>query len=138
LTPGAAAEIDISSGGNPIASATIQVSDAAPGLFTTDSGTGQAAAVNQDGKLNSSDRPASRGSIILLFATGGGTTESAVSVTIGGLPADVLYGGPAPGFPGLMQINARVPGKLTQTGALPVTLSVGAAGAQSGVTIAVK
>jgi uncharacterized protein (TIGR03437 family) len=138
LTSGAAAEIDINSGGNLIATTTVQVTDAAPGLFTSGSGTGQAAAVNQDGSLNSDDRPASRGSIVLLFGTGGGNAESTIEVTIGGLPAHVLYGGPAPGFAGLMQINARVPKNLTQTGAIPVTLSVGAAMAQSGVTIAVK
>jgi uncharacterized protein (TIGR03437 family) len=138
LTPGAEADLDISSGGSPLASASVPITDAAPGLFTTDSGSGEAAAVNQDGKLNSGESPASQGSIVLLFGTGGGTTEGTISVTIGGVPADVLYGGPAPGFPGLMQINARVPKKLSQTGALPVTLSVGGAAAQSGVTIAVK
>jgi len=138
LTPGAAAELDILSGANLVASANVPVTGAAPGLFTTDSGSGQAAAVNQDGELNSADRPAPRGSIILLFATGEGSAEGSITVAIGGLPADVLYGGPAPGFPGLMQINARVPAKLDQTGALPVTLRVGAAGAQSGVTVSVN
>jgi uncharacterized protein (TIGR03437 family) len=138
LPSGASAQLDIHSGGNLITSTTVQVTDAAPGLFTSASGTGQAAAVNQDGSLNSADRPTPRGSIVLLFATGGGNSESAVGVTIGGLPADILYGGPAPGFPGLTQINARVPRGLTQTGALPVTLSIGSVMAQAGVTIAIN
>jgi uncharacterized protein (TIGR03437 family) len=138
LAPGASVEVDISSDPQSIASLTTPITNAALGLFTTDSGTGPAAAVNQNGKLNSADMPAARGSIVLLFATGGGTAEEAVTVTIGGLPADVLYGGPAPGFPGLMQINARIPEKLARTGAVPVTVAVGAASAQTGVTISVN
>jgi uncharacterized protein (TIGR03437 family) len=46
-----------------------------PGIFTkTQTGTGQAAALNQDGSPNSEANPAARGSTVSLFATGEGQT----------------------------------------------------------------
>ena len=61
-----------------------------------------------------------------------------MSVKIGTYYADILYAGAAPGFVGLMQINARVPGGFAAPGILPVTLFVGTAASQAGVTIAVR
>ena len=48
-----------------------------------------------------------------------------------GVEAELLYAGPAPGVPGVMQINARIPGAATAT----VTLRVGAAETTSTITI---
>lgn len=115
-----------------------QVVNAMPGLFTTASGTGQAAAVNEDGTLNSESNPAARGSIVLIYATGQGNAPSSVSLKIGQYIAELLFAGPAPGFPGLMQINARVPGGFLSPGVQTVVLSVGNAVSQDGVTIAVR
>ena len=109
-----------------------------PGIFTIGNGTGQAAAVNEDGTLNSEANPVARGSIVSLYATGQGQAPSGVSLKIGQYNADLLYAGPAPGFPGLMQINARVPGGFLPPGVQPVVLSVGNAVSQGGVTIAVR
>ncbi len=114
------------------------VVSAVPGIFATANGTGQAAANNQDGSINSVSNPADRDSIVILYATGGGSDLSAVTVNIGGYASDVLYAGPCPGFLGLMQINARVPGGFAPTGILPVVLTVGNASSQDGVTIAVR
>ena len=124
--------------GATMASSTVPVNNAAPGIFTaTSSGTGQAAANNQDGSLNSASNPAPRGTIISLWATGEGATTGA-TVSIGGYPAQVPYAGPAPGFPGLMQINVQIPGGFLQPGILPVTVSVGGAASQAGVTVAIQ
>ena len=60
-----------------------------------------------------------------------------MSLKIGLYPAQLLYAGPAPGFPGLMQINAQVPAGFLPPGIQPVVLSVGGATSQAGVTIAV-
>jgi uncharacterized protein (TIGR03437 family) len=138
LTPNTTTEISIQVKGASVADFPCTVIGSVPGVFTTASGTGQAAANNQDGSINSASNPADRGSIVILYATGEGNDVSAVSVAIGGYSSDVLYAGQAPGFPGLMQVNARVPGGFAPTGILPVVLTVGNASSQDGVTIAVR
>lgn len=135
----------------------ISVREAAPGIFTSDqSGRGQAAAVNQNGSINSVSNPAERGSIVALYVTGEGQTLPAgstgrvigtdvlprpvlpVTVQIQGLPAEVVYAGAAPFAAGLMQVNARIPVSVTASDRAPVNLIVGSFPAQPGVTIAVR
>jgi trimeric autotransporter adhesin len=139
------------------ASAPVSVSAAAtaPGVFTADgSGRGPAAAVNQDGTRNGTAAPAAVGSILSLFATGEGQTLPAgvdgklgapplpqpvalVTVTIGGVAAEVRFAGGALGqIAGVMQVNVVVPGGLS--GSVPVVLTVGGVASQPGVTVAVK
>jgi uncharacterized protein (TIGR03437 family) len=139
------------------APATIGLAGAAPGLFTIDStGQGQAAAINQNGSINSSSMPGSIGSVISLFATGEGQTTPTgvdgkpaatplpapvlpVTVTIGGVTVnDLQYVGGAPGqVAGLLQINAVIPAGVTPGSAVPVVIKAGSATSQAGVTIAV-
>ena len=134
---------------------TVPVASAAPALFTFGSGTGQAAAVNQDGSLNGSAHPAPPGSVIVLFATGEGATTPAgtdgvvtgsilplpvlpVTVTIGGVAATVLYAGEAPQeIAGIMQLNVVVPAGVPAGSAVPILVRVGDVVSPSGVTIAV-
>jgi uncharacterized protein (TIGR03437 family) len=130
-------------------SATVQlpIAPAAPGLFTADaSGKGQVAAINQDNTVNGIANPAPAGSVVALYATGGGAlTKDAlprlslpVSATVGGLDAQVLYAGVAPGEPeGMIQINVQVPAGL-QSGAAEVMVKVSGAISQGGVTLVVK
>jgi len=115
----------------------VQVAASAPGIFTATGATGQAAAVNQDGTLNSPSHRAVRGSIVSLYATGQGSGMENVSLTIDGYSAALFYAGPAPGFPGLMQINAQIPSDFPLTGVQPVLLSVGGSTSQAGVTIVI-
>jgi len=134
---------------------TVPVAASAPAIFTVSAGTGLAAAVNQDGTLNSTVDAAPRGSVISLYATGEGVTEPAgvdgqpaaslarqpvlpTTVIIGGATAEILYAGETPGFVGLFLVNARVPASLTTTGLVPVMLRVGTVTSQAGVTIAVR
>ena len=66
--------------GELIAGGSLLVAAAAPGLFTVgQSGTGAAAAYNQDNTLNSSSNPAARGSVIVLYGTGQGQVSPSVS-----------------------------------------------------------
>jgi len=128
---------------------------AAPGIFTTGGGTGQAAAVNRDGTLNSPAHPAARGSVVTVYATGEGITQPAgvdgrspatsfpkpvlpVTLSVGDYPAQILFAGEASSFAGVMQIKVRVPGNSTPAGMLPALLRIGTASSQAGVTIAVR
>ncbi len=148
-------QIEVHYLGSVVARTTLAVADTAPGVFTLAGGTGQAIVVNEDATLNSTLNPAARGSVVVLYATGEGQTNpggvnglpaaspypkplAGVSLRIGGYPAEILYAGAAPGYVGLMQINARVPSGYAGPGVLPVTLTVGGIASQSGVTMAVK
>ena len=67
-----------------------------------------------------------------------GRFRASVSVFIGGVQADVLYAGPAPGMiAGMFQINALVSMDVIPGASLPVTVRVGTGFSQSGVTMAV-
>ena len=133
----------------------MEVADSAPGSFTLAGGAGPGAILNADRSLNSPSNPAARGSVIVMYATGEGQTDPAgedgklseqpypvpllaVSLTIGGLPADIGFAGAAPGFAGLLQINARVPAAVSPGNDIPVVVKVGDATSQHGVTMAVQ
>jgi uncharacterized protein (TIGR03437 family) len=114
----------------------LAVVPAAPVIFST--------VINQDGSYNSVTNPAPRGTLITFFATGEGLTNGPnvagrpaafpypqpnlpVTVTVGGITAQVAFAGSAPGQVGLMQVNARVPGSFVPSGPVPLTLAVGTA-----------
>jgi uncharacterized protein (TIGR03437 family) len=138
-------------------SAPLTLADAQPGIFSLDSsGTGQAAAINQDGSLNGVFNPASKGAVISLYGTGEGHTNPggtdgqinlnatprpvlSVSATVSGVPATVLYAAAAPGqVAGMIQVNIRVPSEVSSGLAVPVVIQIGAKSSPKGVTIAVQ
>jgi uncharacterized protein (TIGR03437 family) len=123
--------------GVSVAESSEPVVTAAPGIFTVSGGTGQAAANNPDGSLNSASNPAARGSVVSLYATGQGSGTGTVTLTIAGYTAPLLYAGTAPGFPGLMQINAQIPSGFLPPGIQSVVLTVGGVVSQAGVTLAI-
>jgi uncharacterized protein (TIGR03437 family) len=126
---GTSAQVQVLYQGKATASATVSIQAASPALFSLDSnGGGQGAILNQDGSVNTHTNPAAPGSEVVLYATGAGLTTPAstdgfvttapypvpvlqpVSVTIDGLPAQVVYAGAAPGLvAGVLQINVVVP-----------------------------
>jgi uncharacterized protein (TIGR03437 family) len=131
-------DIRLESNGTAVSAGGVPVAASAPAIFTPAGfGVGGGAVLNQDGSLNSPAQPASRGSVVQIFATGGG--EGVVGVTIAGVDAAVTFTGPAPdAVTGLLQVNAVVPGETTPGPAIPIVLTVGSALSQTGVTIAVK
>ncbi|HUE00807.1 MAG TPA: hypothetical protein VMR62_14640 [Bryobacteraceae bacterium] len=148
------AQLQVMYQGTTVAEMQVSLADASPALFTLNYGAGNAVVVNQDGTINSDQNPAPRGSIVVLYATGGGQTSPAgvtgqpatkpyplpalpISLTMADIPANILFAGDAPGFVGLMQINAQVPSGFVPTGDLPVVLYVGTYQSPAGVTIAV-
>jgi len=85
----------------------VAVSPAHPGLFTANAtGKGFAAALNQDGSVNSPANPAKKGEIAVLWGTGGGVESLPQKVFIDGIESEILY---AAGKDGLWQLNVRIP-----------------------------
>ena len=121
--------------GQILGSNTIAVAAASPGLFTeTATGSGQVAALNQDGTVNGPMHPAPWGSIVAFFGTGVGLvpgapadgvaaggqtpTSSTPQVAIGAAfvpPANVTYSGLAPGLVGVWQVNVMIPNTVPPT-----------------------
>ena len=148
-------DVEVFFQGQSCGKVTVPVAASAPAIFTVSAGTGLAIALNENGSLNSLIEPASRGTTVTLFATGDGIENPAavdgqpaaaplpkpilpVTLTVGGSAAEILFAGAAPGFAGLLQINARVPSGLASTGIVPVVMGIGAATSQTGVTLAVR
>jgi uncharacterized protein (TIGR03437 family) len=137
LAANSSASVSIMVNGASIAGSSVAIAAAAPGIFTITGATGQAAALNQDGSVNSASNPASRGAVVSIYATGQGSDSSNATLSIAGYNAPVLYAGPAPGFPGLMQVNAQIPSGFLPPGIQAVVLSVAGVASQPGVTIAI-
>jgi uncharacterized protein (TIGR03437 family) len=143
---------------------TISLNAFSPGIFSiAQNGLGQAAVLNQDFSQNGSPqilagaRPASRGEVIHIYATGAGETVPALQtgeaapaggnplvftkaqpvVGIGGRTAEVLFSGAAPGFVGLWQIDARIPQQVSPGSVIPLTIRIGNLTSNT-VTIAVQ
>ena len=136
LSVGSSVSVAILQNGAATQNVVVNTASAAPALYTaTEAGTGQAAALNQDGSVNSAASPCASGDVIQLLGTGFGL--GTVAVTIGGQTATVQSAGEAPGSPGLMEISASVPAGLTP-GNAAVQVSIGPMSSQGGVTIAVK
>jgi adhesin/invasin len=136
-TTAGAATVVVTAGGKQVATGTLTIQAASPGLFMLQQG--RAAVVNQDGTVNSADLRAPAGSEIAVYLTGLGVMFSNpspaiaqnVSATIGGKSAAPAYAGPAPGYVGLNQVNLIVP-SLT-TGDYAVSVSVGGVTANTAI-----
>lgn len=134
----------------------LSVVPVAPALFSSDaSGRGGGAILNENGSVNGASNAAAKGSIVVLYGTGEGQTNPpgvdgqiavgvfpkpllSVAVSIGGLPAEILYAGAAPGLvAGVFQINARISPEVA-SGNVPVVVTIGSAASQSGLTVAVR
>jgi uncharacterized protein (TIGR03437 family) len=132
-TASGAAQVEVYYRAELVGEADVQVAAASPAIFPV--------LVNQDGWINCPSAPAARGEIVVFYATGEGLTATGdvtgqpaappyaqprlpVTVTVGGVNAETLYAGSAPGFVGVMQVNIRVPGGVAP-GQAAVQLSVG-------------
>ena len=148
------ATVVVSYNGQPSSTLTVNVTDAAPGIFSADSsGSGPGAILNPDYSLNSPANPAVAGSIVVVYATGGGQTNPPatsgtvttaatpladnVTVTVGGQAAQVLYAGNAGGeVGGVVQVNLQLPAGVT--GTVPVIATIGNHASQATVTVSIR
>lgn len=122
------AHIEIYHRGTRRAQVTVPVVEAAPGLFPQ--------VVLLDGSINSAQNPVARGGVVTLFATGAGTLPpELVEVRIGSMATQILWAGPAPGLPGLTQINLRLPSGFFAPGSQAISFRIGAFPAPPGVFV---
>jgi endo-1,4-beta-xylanase len=140
---------------------TLAVASAAPGIFTLDSsGRGRAVVVNvgDDGStsLNAPERRAQKGKFISLWVTGAGLTAPPIEDGLLPvfpnypqplLPLTVAFGGVESRFgdnwaglvyPGVVQLNVRVPHEAPSGAAVPLQVAAGGIASQEGVTVAVE
>lgn len=137
--PAGAQAVVVNNGVGPSASFTVNVAAAAPAIFFS-----PVAAVlkNSDFSLVSSTNPVRAGDAILIYATGLGLTTpalptgglvpagtiantAAVTATVGGQNAAVIYSIASPGAAGLYQVAVTVPSGVT--GSVPVVIQQGSA-----------
>lgn len=127
---------------------TVVVAAAAPAVFTQNqsgSGPGAIQGVKPGGEpvLNTPSSPSSAGDALIIYCTGLGTVhpaitagkpastttlsyaDNAVTVTVGGQNAPVLFAGLAPGYVGLYQVNVTVPSGIAASNSVPVVLTQG-------------
>jgi uncharacterized protein (TIGR03437 family) len=137
---------------------TVNVAAFAPAIFTANAqGTGAGAIQDASFHLVDASNPAIAGTTyILIYCTGLGAvsasqpatgaaasstelapTSSPVTVTIGGVTVDASFGGLAPGYVGLYQVNVQVPATVAAGSAVPLTISIGGVTSNT-VTIAVQ
>jgi uncharacterized protein (TIGR03437 family) len=151
---GTSATAVVSVAGQASAPATVAVAPASPGIFTaTSDGRGAGAFTHVNGSAVTTQNPAQRGELVILYATGLGqvapavptgalpagasSTVSPVVLTIGGIVFIPDFAGQAGCCVGLNQINARIPNGVSPGNAVPVVLSVGVQSSNT-VTIAVQ
>ncbi len=143
------ATVTIISWNGAVSRGTVQINPVAPGVFTANaSGSGVAAAVVERLRANGTrsteavaqfDSAQNRfvplpidlgpeGDQVFLVLFGSGfrfrSGLSAVTVTIGGTPAEVTFAGAQGSFVGLDQVNVRLPRNLMGRGEMDVTLTV--------------
>jgi uncharacterized protein (TIGR03437 family) len=142
--------------GKTMPAQTLDVALSSPAVFTLNgTGTGPAAALNQDGTVNSASNPAARGSVVTLFANSAGTWQPVMgdglvladthpvpqvlaSVSINSSPAGVFYIGNSPGsVTALWQLNVLVPSNTFASSTATVKIA-GPNSLTQRVTIAVR
>jgi uncharacterized protein (TIGR03437 family) len=96
-----------------------------------------------DGAPVSGTRPASSGSVLVIYANGLGPvqpatttgqaapadplsrTQTAPTVTVGGVPAEIIFSGLTPGFVGLYQMNVRLGTNVPAGSETPLVVTAG-------------
>ncbi|MBI4480074.1 MAG: hypothetical protein HY651_08640 [Acidobacteria bacterium] len=134
--PGETVTVVLNVNGRLAAPQQYQIAPAQPGIF---SAAGNAAVLDEQSRLITSQNPARIGKTIQIIASGlgitnpavasgagspsGSSTQIAVEVTIGGVPATVVSQELVPGLVGLYQVKATVPAGVTPGDAVPLVIT---------------
>lgn len=129
VPPGPATITWTQNGASAGLSANVTISQAAPGLFSVGlDGFGPALAQNivtpSTPALNQLANPVLPGGLVTLWGTGLGIGSATgdVTVYVAGTPAIATFAGPAPGLPGVDQINFELPANPSMGCYVPVTV----------------
>jgi uncharacterized protein (TIGR03437 family) len=122
-TPGPVT-VTVSNAGSESPAFSLTLAETAPAIFTSGAGAQGAILIAGTASVATQAQPARRGQAVEIYCTGLGADLSTTMVTVGGRQSRVLYAGPAPGFPGLQQVNATVPADAGTGAAVPVTVQV--------------
>jgi uncharacterized protein (TIGR03437 family) len=98
-------QLVVSNNGAAMAPVTVLLAPFSPGIFP-------GAVLNQDNTVNGAAHPAPPGAAVQIWGTGislGGV----VTGLLAGQPLIPEYAGPAPGLPGVQQVNLRIPAGFT-------------------------
>jgi uncharacterized protein (TIGR03437 family) len=152
VVPGNTA-VTVSYGGQVSLELPVQVTPTAPALYTADqSGQGEAAALNENGTMNSTSTPVPAGTVVIVYMTGAGLVSPPtpdgvfadvqpllpITATLGGQAATVQYvKGSYFMTPGIIEVFIRAPPGVSGP-AVPVVVTVGGVSTQPGVTVAVQ
>jgi uncharacterized protein (TIGR03437 family) len=99
------AQLSVTVDGQTSLPVTVPVAPFEPGIFA-------GAVLNQDSTVNSISNAAAGGSVIYFYATGL-SGSGTITARIGSTEiTNLYYAGPAPGYPGVQQINLLVPAGL--------------------------
>jgi uncharacterized protein (TIGR03437 family) len=100
------AQLVVTVNGSASAPLTVNLAAFGPGIFTN-------GIANQDNSVTSAQQPAAPGSVIQIYATGLSGT-GVITANIGTeVVTEPYYAGPAPGIPGVQQIDLILPADLT-------------------------
>ncbi len=149
------ASVTAAVGGDTSPARSLNLTSAAPGIFTLNA-QNQGAILDASFKVIGPSNPATAGSsYILVYCTGLGPVTNqpatgsvalssplsyatlATTVTIGGVQTTPYFSGLAPGFVGVYQINVLVPAGVAAGSAVPMSVSVNGVSSNT-VTVAVQ
>ena len=119
---GTSADVVVSWGAETV-TASVPLTTSDPGIFMIDAARSGAVLLAGTGQTTLA-RPATSGDVLEVYATGLGANPS-VTATLGGRDAEVLFAGATASYPGLDQVNIRVPAGLA-SGSQPLLIRVGA------------
>jgi uncharacterized protein (TIGR03437 family) len=129
------ANLTVTVNDTPVANATASVVEVSPGIFLSNAVSLQGSVLNENNSLNATAVEATRDEALQIFATGGGPVDAPPAdgtaaspysntrympkVYFGSTEVTAFFSGVV-GYPGLWQINARVPNAAGISGLVPV------------------
>ena len=108
LGSAASSQLTVTVNGVQMTPQTVPLGAFGPGIFKN-------GILDQNGLVNGANAPAKAGSILQIFATGLSGVGSITARVNGAVIDSPVYAGPAPGIPGVQQVNVRLPAGLTGT-----------------------